>query len=272
MCGEHHTSTTALFLIWGSSPRVRGTRRFALVPSTVTGIIPACAGNTTIYESVRVVSRDHPRVCGEHNAPSTFESGMEGSSPRVRGTPIAHSDIHHIAGIIPACAGNTGVHLLVKAARWDHPRVCGEHAAALASPSIITGSSPRVRGTPAYNSYAQTPFRIIPACAGNTRSSAHPCRLPWDHPRVCGEHYTDAELDQITQGSSPRVRGTRGNEVREESHDGIIPACAGNTSIMRPHFICGGDHPRVCGEHSIIDSLFSRARGSSPRVRGTLGR
>ena len=150
--------------------------------------------------------------------------------------------------------------------------MCGEHRRPPSCQSRSLGSSPRVRGTRCRLGKPLDYHGIIPAWAGNTRSSAHPCRLPWDHPRVCGEHYTDAELDQITQGSSPRVRGTRGNEVREESHDGIIPACAGNTSIMRPHFICGGDHPRVCGEHSIIDSLFSRARGSSPRVRGTLGR
>ena len=77
-------------------------------------------------------------------------------------------------------------------------------------------------------------------------------------------------IDQIlTQGSSPRMRGTRPVFLLDRLHDGIIPAYAGNTEAS-VSWVCGdGDHPRVCGEHipAIISSI--RNAGSSPRMRGT---
>ena len=50
---------------------------------------------------------------------------------------------------------------------------------------------------------------------------------------------------------------------------GIIPAYAGNTGSAICCMRYGRDHPRVCGEHSIL--VFSRwnVLGSSPRMRGT---
>ena len=50
---------------------------------------------------------------------------------------------------------------------------------------------------------------------------------------------------------------------------GIIPACAGNTGGHWSSLIKGRDHPRVCGEHSVIHSTCELPSGSSPRVRGT---
>ncbi|EEP20764.1 hypothetical protein BIFANG_03334 [Bifidobacterium angulatum DSM 20098 = JCM 7096] len=52
-------------------------------------------------------SRDHPRVCGEHELPELRQAAIRGSSPRVRGTPPAQPIRLLLAGIIPACAGNT---------------------------------------------------------------------------------------------------------------------------------------------------------------------
>ena len=51
------------------------------------GIIPAYAGNTKPRLPVGVPSGDHPRVCGEHTAGVIPEVVVEGSSPRMRGTP-----------------------------------------------------------------------------------------------------------------------------------------------------------------------------------------
>ena len=113
---------------------------------------------------------------------------------------------------------------------------------------------------------------IIPACAGNTfclRCYSIPFR---DHPRVCGEHPVFAKCARKGAGSSPRVRGTRvDNPLRLRCH-GIIPACAGNTKTIIKSFGFSRDHPRVCGEHFLRGSLCQDAKGSSPRVRGTLHR
>src|SRR5690606_26635082 len=70
----------------------------------------------------------------------------KGSSPRVRGAPWAAGLDCHVCGSIPACAGSTAVNRFQERKLLDHPRVCGEHAAALPLSSPVSGSSPRVRG------------------------------------------------------------------------------------------------------------------------------
>ena len=115
-------------LHWGSSPRVRGTLNRSPRQSGSRGIIPACAGNTWFSGIARPPNRDHPRVCGEHHHVVQLVGVPQGSSPRVRGTRIRHVIEPAVPGIIPACAGNTFRPGRIRAARRDHPRVCGEHS------------------------------------------------------------------------------------------------------------------------------------------------
>ncbi len=108
VCGEHSGEGGEPEPKSGSSPRVRGTLRDGLGSCLHAGIIPACAGNTAYVLSAFSSSRDHPRVCGEHELPELRQAAIRGSSPRVRGTlPDAIPKFFRI-GIIPACAGNTG--------------------------------------------------------------------------------------------------------------------------------------------------------------------
>ena len=50
-------------------------------------IIPAHAGNTGIKDKMKEKLEDHPRACGEHSAVQKVLDLLEGSSPRMRGTP-----------------------------------------------------------------------------------------------------------------------------------------------------------------------------------------
>ena len=70
-------------------------------------------------------------------------------------------------------------------------------------------------------------------------------------------------------GSSPRVRGTVGQDDVHPRLNRFIPACAGNgqAESRRPHL--HPVHPRVCGERSTSLAMGCRRNGSSPRVRGT---
>ena len=52
---------------------------------------------------------------------------VQGSSPRMRGTPFRITEINWQIGIIPAYAGNTLIFTRASIRRRDHPRVCGEH-------------------------------------------------------------------------------------------------------------------------------------------------
>ena len=54
------------------------------------GIIPAYAGSTGMAFTMSIARRDHPRVCGEHNALRAAALLALGSSPRMRG---AHRNV-----------------------------------------------------------------------------------------------------------------------------------------------------------------------------------
>ena len=70
-------------------------------------------------------------------------------------------------------------------------------------------------------------------------------------------------------GSSPRMRGTLISQVCALSHIRFIPAYAGNTNIAEDAHSSSSVHPRVCGEHSIVQARTGEQFGSSPRMRGT---
>ena len=209
VCGEHDTRGIRRLHNSGSSPRVRGTRCAPSKPVHLTGIIPACAGNTGSAILNGLLNGDHPRVCGEHPWRGLSRFLVLGSSPRVRGTLCAAMISSCITGIIPACAGNTQITLLPGRSPRDHPRVCGEHWAVFRAIMRLAGSSPRVRGTLAFVPLAVFHRGIIPACAGNTPFQALCITHPGDHPRVCGEHKLSLRKPYGAPGSSPRVRGTR---------------------------------------------------------------
>ena len=175
-------------------------------------------------------NRDHPRVCGEHVSCELDGFAVQGSSPRMRGTPTNDYDFD--------------------TPRRDHPRVCGEHVPAIAPTAPPTGSSPRMRGTRSVGRAVRGGLGIIPAYAGNT-SSAWLCMIRIrDHPRVCGEHYFRVVWVSESRGSSPRMRGTPEDLAVATASYGIIPAYAGNTDKVSSMAKKLGDHPRVCGEHT----------------------
>ena len=107
VCGENPTPVACDTLNRGSSPRVRG-KPFELKRRGVfLRLIPACAGKTFPRARRLIVSRAHPRVCGENNSGMVWTFSSSGSSPRVRGKPACLSRRLSEAGLIPACAGKT---------------------------------------------------------------------------------------------------------------------------------------------------------------------
>ena len=92
-------------------------------------IIPAYAGSTLPAGSQASVTKDHPRVCGEHIRAVISFLLVKGSSPRMRGARFPVSRLLVVFGIIPAYAGSTWPGRLFAVPAGDHPRVCGEHFA-----------------------------------------------------------------------------------------------------------------------------------------------
>ena len=106
-CGEHLADSMGKKSTLGSSPRMRGTPDPHFPILSVSGIIPADAGNTYNRNAGALPRRDHPRGCGEYKSLTISKSDSRGSSPRMRGTRALIVASRQHAGIIPADAGNT---------------------------------------------------------------------------------------------------------------------------------------------------------------------
>ena len=85
MCGEHSACVVVTSGDTGSSPHVRGARCRCRLRQLRRGIIPACAGSTECMILTIMLTRDHPRMCGEHVVVVVPVLAKEGSSPHVRG-------------------------------------------------------------------------------------------------------------------------------------------------------------------------------------------
>ena len=70
-------------------------------------------------------------------------------------------------------------------------------------------------------------------------------------------------------GSSPLARGTPGADELITPLNGLIPARAGNTAVMKAWAVTWRAHPRSRGEHANSSTTKKFRRGSSPLARGT---
>ena len=166
--GEHTRCPRMMAAIKGSPPHTRGAPISQHHSGIGAGATPAYVGSTTSCCPTAPRSRDHPRVCGEHydgedvlildegsprvcgehGVSGGFHFNAIGSSPPMRGARFARVTSAKWLGIIPAYAGSTFSASTIVAELWDHPRVCGEHNRPHPRSTLITGSSPHMRGAP----------------------------------------------------------------------------------------------------------------------------
>ena len=114
-----------------------------------------------------------------------------------------------------------------------HPRARGEHLLTSAFAGVITGSSPRTRGTRQHDDLLGRLARFIPAHAGNTFDACFEQSFKAVHPRARGEHIFPLMAGTYLDGSSPRTRGTREAPTSASCLHRFIPAHAGNTQDLR---------------------------------------
>ncbi len=145
----------------------------------------------------------------------------------------------------------------------------GEHILVQLCRAHCCGSSPHARGTPALDLPIALPHRFIPACAGNTVCNDSSNFSMPVHPRMRGEHYNFDRVATFEDGSSPHARGTRQVVGVVPIPARFIPACAGNTMLIRVVGAISTVHPRMRGEHSNWRRPPLIGRGSSPHARGT---
>ena len=168
VCGEKATNDGNPLAIKGSPPRVRGKVTGDANKGAATRITPACAGKREVLQNLGLLSRDHPRVCGEKPRRCCARKPRAGSPPRVRGKVQFNLKNVHYAGITPACAGKSTRRRCLRPCSRDHPRVCGEKRICGQRCETRSGSPPRVRGKASANKLLKHPIRITPACAGKS--------------------------------------------------------------------------------------------------------
>ena len=171
---------------------------------------------------------DHPRLRGEQPAAEKLFRWLRGSPPLARGTVVRVHFLRIIAGITPACAGNSPFLRGAKRPAWDHPRLRGEQSVLTRGKTPRVGSPPLARGTVYRTSPPRARGGITPACAGNSLLKKIEKRLRRDHPRLRGEQEEATISFGRREGSPPLARGTGRANSAWLSLRGITPACAGN--------------------------------------------
>ena len=230
----------------GLSPRVRGNQvRWTLSPSLKRSI-PASAGEPRASCHQRTTRTVYPRECGGTVDDVDLDMGIEGLSPRVRGTTSSAPSSASSIGLSPRVRGNQTPTCLQK---------------------LRTRSIPASAGEPPRSSGSARPRWVYPRECGEPGTPSLPRTKLWVYPRECGGTVQPTGWFARCQGLSPRVRGNpllipRSNhymrsipasagEPLRNSRSGVvsrsIPASAGEPFGTTARSILGGVYPRECG-------------------------
>ena len=235
VCGEKACMQCTLQGHGGSPPRMRGKGRRNGRAFPGNGITPAYAGKSILPHLFDCAGWDHPRVCGEKFFNVSSVWSLTGSPPRMRGKGLQNLSRPCWYGITPAYAGKSYEAFFSFCRRRDHPRVCGEKAAAAAPAHNQSGSPPRMRGKERQAWPASAAMGITPAYAGKRVVDVPFSTFCWDHPRVCGEKDSSFVKYAVCIGSPPRMRGKAKWELSARERARITPAYAGKSYPQDPH-------------------------------------
>ena len=179
-------------------------------PFTV-GITPAYAGKRFRFERSQCRFWDHPRLCGEKIMSVMKLRNTSGSPPPMRGKVPSFLPVSAADGITPAYAGKRSRVDLCTTSSQDPP--------------------PPMRGKDGDSVRSRLPFRITPAYAGKSISAKNTSPRFKDHPRLCGEKYTEDDNESAAAGSPPPMRGKAFFTFFQEIVNGITPAYAGKSTL-----------------------------------------
>jgi hypothetical protein len=124
--GEQNLVERVVKVVYGSSPRGRGTGQRQQRLDHQRRFIPAWAGNSGSRAALPCAAAVHPRVGGEQEAAIVGLILVGGSSPRGRGTGHGHHRRPDAPRFIPAWAGNRRRTPTLGIDAAVHPRVGGE--------------------------------------------------------------------------------------------------------------------------------------------------
>ena len=107
LCGEYGLRTLYTFMIWGSSPHMRGIQSPMGMFPAYARFTPAHAGNTESVPAMFLQAQVHPRSRGEYALVLQLNPFSQGSPPLTRGILIINTNTNTRIRFTPAHAGNT---------------------------------------------------------------------------------------------------------------------------------------------------------------------
>ena len=113
-----------------------------------------------------------------------------------------------------------------------YPRAYGEHRMMAAENGSQCGLSPCIRGTLNDVKNNPTRLRFIPVHTGNTSGSSQRISRGAVYPRAYGEHLESHNMQLLTAGLSPCIRGTLRINPARLKRLRFIPVHTGNTLII----------------------------------------
>ena len=189
---------------------MRGNPKYGFFPKSVSGSIPAYAGEPSPFVFPVDAAQVYPRVCGGTDVVVPAGEPLAGLSPRMRGNPRIAPRAICMFRSIPAYAGEPrrrepgGPHPQV------YPRVCGGTPSAGLYSARAVGLSPRMRGNRDLPARHERYRGSIPAYAGEPATACGRTRCAGVYPRVCGGTLVGAARAIGDGGLSPRMRGNPG--------------------------------------------------------------
>ena len=252
----------------GSSPLARGRPPFMLGIGCFDGLIPAGAGQTVSRRVRRRGRWAHPRWRGADYCGDVDGEPLAGSSPLARGRPLPCIMRSWYTRLIPAGAGQTSSDSSTTPSPAAHPRWRGADCGERDVRQRGQGSSPLARGRQNLAIDRRGRRRLIPAGAGQTRSSPARPLARQAHPRWRGADTIAGVAPGSYSGSSPLARGRLQTRFCHCGKPGLIPAGAGQTVLDNVER--GGEpaHPRWRGADPSNAAFCVGIRGSSPLARG----
>ncbi len=167
-CGEHVAIQRTGPGPHGSPPRMWGTPDVAVVANRDQRFTPTHVGNTLPWPGSKVLDTVHPHACGEHSATNTTTGLVNGSPPRMWGTPSGGHPAQWRYRFTPTHVGNT--------------------FSSSVRPRFVPGSPPRMWGTLAPRGTDFLRCRFTPTHVGNTLLLILGQHGQAVHPHACGEH------------------------------------------------------------------------------------
>ena len=173
------------------------------------------------------------------------------------------------SGSIPARAGEPSTNLPYRRAWRVDPRASGGAAVSRRAVDLVSGRSPRERGSLLGNERQRAAEGSIPARAGEPGNVGTAAAISWVDPRASGGAAGQRWGRTAAGGRSPRERGSLHKHPAIHFLDGSIPARAGEPGSCRPRSTANRVDPRASGGANSVATIQRHAEGRSPRERGS---